>query len=722
LQRSRQRAVETEQGKRTDFSELSESEIPERMKEADKKEFVAAFNKVLPKQIRISTLRRQMGEIKGYAPRVREGRFVVKAYDTLGNTLWHERTEKEKETRGMISSMIKRLEAEGLTHGKDFTVRKEISDKVSEFIFDQIQAVSVERFVNKAINQAKTNEKISEADVAAVTEEMITLLTNEFKQRGFASVMMKRRAGFPIGGYKIENIKKKYSGYVSGASGYITKQIAAFEYASVLRAIDINSKPDLYEDIARYSGDMLRNSTRLDRISGRVRTAAFVWYLAGQLKSPVVNFTQNWILGIPLLEKATGKGAKGIYHAAMADVARRKYTDTERKFLKEMQERGITGDQLTQEITGNTTAEAGKIYESVIKVLATPFSLSEIYNRKVTGLAMFRAATKAGDDYRTAFDKSRKFIIDVHFLYGKLNAPAGARGGTPGAAILRTSLTFRNYTFNFMLSMKDMLSERDFKTVAKSMTYMALLGGASALPFLDGFLDMLERITGVSWRKNIKKEIENVGGEILANVGVQGLPALVGADIGGSLRIHFPDVTKPGKLIEESVFGVYEGLAMKAVNSIKAAGTGQIARSFELLSPTFIERPLKAIREHKAGLTTTRGKIIKAASGEPIIPTIPETITTALSFRPSRIARLSDNYRQFGNIKKFYSDWRGDIYTNFRLSKTFEARQKVLQEVVEYNRSAIDQGGAVSLIGATQLKNALKDRADKRFASFGGVK
>jgi hypothetical protein len=46
----------------------------------------------------------------------------------------------------------------------------------------------------------------------------------------------------------------------------------------------------------------------------------------------------------------------------------------------------------------------------------------------------------------------------------------------------------------------------------------------------------------------------------------------------------------------------------------------------------------------------------------------------------------------------------------------------VLQEVVEYNRAAIDQGGAVSLIGLAQLKGALKDRVDKRFAAFGGVK
>lgn len=718
LQRHRQRKVETDQGKRTDFSELNEKDIPQHMKPEHVKEFIDAFNKVLPKQIRISTLRRKMGEIKGYAPRVRTGKYVVRTFDNESNVLWHDRSEKESDTRGFIDSQKKRMEEQGFVYGEDFIVSKEVEDKASEFIFDQIQAVSVERFINKALNQAKTKEKISEADIDAVSEEMIIALTDEFKRRGFASHMMKRRRGFPIGGYKIENIKKRYAEYVSGASGYITKQVAAYEYANLLRTIDINSKPDLYEDIAKYSGDMLRNQTRLDRISGRVRTAAFIWYLAGQFKSPVVNFTQNWILGIPLLEKTLGRGAKGAYHKAMYDVARRKYTDQERTFMKEMQERGITGDQLTQEIMGATQAEAGKIYEATIKKLGIFFSLSEIYNRKVSALARFRTAIEQGDSYRDAFDKSRDFVIDVHFLYGKLNAPSGARGGTPGSAVLRTSLTFRNYTFNFLHAMKDLLSERDFKTVAKSMTYMALLGGLSSLPFLDGFLDMLERNFGWSIRKEVKKELEDGGGEILATAGIQGLPALLGADIGGSLRIHFPDVTSPGKLIEESVFGVYEGLALKAVNSGRAALSGQIVRAFEIAAPVFVERPLKAIREGRAGLTTIKGKVIKEPTGRQITPTITDSVITGLGFRASRLARLSDNYRQFKNIEKFYSDWRNDIYTAFRLAKTFEARQDVIEEVMQYNRAATDEGGAVSLIRATQLKNALKNRTNKRFLAF----
>ncbi len=719
MHRARQRKVEIEQGKITDYSELSEKEIPQRMKPEDRQKFVNAFNKILPKQVKISTLRRTMGEVIGYAPRHRAGKYVVTTYDMDGNTLWSERSEKEKDTKAFIDSQIKRQQGLGFKYGVDFTVNKEVRDKASEFIFDQISASSVERFINKALNQAKTKEKISEDDINAVTEEMITLLTDEFKGRGFASTMIHRKRGFPIGGYDISKIKRRYAEYVSGGSGYITKQVAAYEYANLLSSIDINNKPDLYEDLAKYSGDMLRNTTRLDRISGRVRTAAFVWYLAGQLKSPVVNFTQNWILGIPLLEKAMGRPAKGLYHKAMADVARKKYSEQERKFINEMAARGITGDQLTKEITGQTQAEAGRLYANVITILAKPFSLSEIYNRKVSGLARFRAAIAAGDDYRSAFDKSRKFIFDVHFMYGKLNAPSGARGGTPGAAILRTSLTFRNYTFNFLHALKGMLSERDFRTVAKSMTYMALLGGASALPFLDGLLDMLERITGISWRKNVKKELENVGGEVLANVGIQGLPALVGVDIGGSLRIHFPDVTDPGRLIEESVFGVYEGLALKAVNSVKAASTGQITRAFEIASPVFLERPLKALRQKDDGLTTVRGKVIKDPKGKVIMPTTGENIATGLGFRPSRLARMSDHYRQFGNIRKFYSDWRSDIYTKFRLAKTYETRQKVIQEVLEYNRKAdSEQKGAVILISSKQLRAALKQRQDKRFAAF----
>jgi hypothetical protein len=401
----------------------------------------------------------------------------------------------------------------------------------------------------------------------------------------------------------------------------------------------------------------------------------------------------------------------------MADVARRRTSPEEKAFLDDLRARGTTGDQLTQEIMGATQAEAGKLYETTIRMLGLPFSLSEIYNRKASALAMFRAARGKGLSLEESTEKAKKFVIDVHFLYGKLNAPSGARGGTPGAAILRTSLTFRNYTFNFLTAMKNLLSEGDFKTVAKSMVYMSLLGGLSSLPFLDGFLDMLERITGKPWRRDVKRELENGGGEILANIAIQGLPSLIGADIGGSLRIHFPDVTQPGKLIEESVFGVYEGLSLKAINSIRAAASGQIARAFEIGAPTFIERPLKAFRE-RGGLTTTRGKIIMEPTGKQITPTVTDTIVTGLGFRASRLARLSDNYRQFGNIKKFYGDWRNDIYTSFRLAKTFEMRQKVIEEVMQYNRAATDTEGAVPLVQASQLKNALKQRPDKRFRAF----
>jgi hypothetical protein len=265
--------------------------------------------------------------------------------------------------------------------------------------------------------------------------------------------------------------------------------------------------------------------------------------------------------------------------------------------------------------------------------------------------------------------------------------------------------------------MKDLLSERDFKTVAKAMTYMALLGGASALPFLDGFLDMLERITGTPWRRNVKNELERYGGPILGTVGVQGLPALLGADISGSLRIHFPDITEPGKLIEESVFGVYEGLALKGVRAIQAAGTGQIIRAFETAAPVFIERPLKAFRERE-GLTTPRGKPIQLPTGQQIDPTLQDSIATGLGFRPARLARLSDNYRQYGNIKKYYLERRSKIYTEFRLATTAEGRQKVIQSVLEYNRDAGAQEGAIPSIGISQLKQALKMRIDKRFAAF----
>jgi hypothetical protein len=267
--------------------------------------------------------------------------------------------------------------------------------------------------------------------------------------------------------------------------------------------------------------------------------------------------------------------------------------------------------------------------------------------------------------------------------------------------------------------MKNHIGDRNFMLVGRSMAYMALLGGLSSLPFLDDFLDMWERFTGIPIRKKIQQELRGVGGDILAVIGTQGLPALVGVDLSGSLRIHLPDPTDPARLFEESVFGVYEGLAVKAVDSFKSILDGEPLRALEQAAPIFAEKPLKAFRVLRDGRVTTKtGKTIFTGKGRPLTITAREAITQAIGFRPSKLAFESGKFRQFTNVEANFQNRRTRLFRRLRFAKTTAEKRNVLRAIQEYNVDAREQRGAVPLITSESIRRTQKEIPSKRFRAF----
>jgi len=71
---------------------------------------------------------------------------------------------------------------------------------------------------------------------------------------------------------------------------------------------------------------MLRNQETLDRVSGKARAFAFLWYLGANIRPMLLQVTQNYVTGMPFLaEQMRQWGVKGsaekAYHAAMKDIA-----------------------------------------------------------------------------------------------------------------------------------------------------------------------------------------------------------------------------------------------------------------------------------------------------------------------------------------------------------------------------------------------------------------
>jgi len=142
-----------------------------------------------------------------------------------------------------------------------------------------------------------------------------------------------------------------------------------------------------------------------------------------------------------------------------------------------------------------------------------------------------------------------------------------------------------------------------------------------------------------------------------------GIPALMGIDIAGSLKIG---VSLAGSgTPQDTIYGVYGGLARKSLNAMSAMEREDYLRAVEFASPAFFESVLKAFRMSETGVTTPKGKVITDEQGKPIRLGAGEGIAQAAGFRSERLSRISgehwtmENVRRSGMISIPVIAWRG---------------------------------------------------------------
>ena len=144
----------------------------------------------------------------------------------------------------------------------------------------------------------------------------------------------------------------------------MTKQEAALEFLEELKEIP-RSKPQLMAYASKYAQDMLRNQEPMDRISAKMRSMAFIYFLGGSLRAALVNFTQNYVTGIPFLAREVGAKslkAEKLYHKAMFDVATGKnLSEVEKKMLDEMINKGVAEDQFIRQINREVKGAVGQV-------------------------------------------------------------------------------------------------------------------------------------------------------------------------------------------------------------------------------------------------------------------------------------------------------------------------------------------------------------------------
>lgn len=678
-------------------------------------EFKQALEALKHSDNQIEKLRSTMGKVKFYVPRVREeGRYVMRVFDQ-GQLIHSERADN------VLSAKKLRTRLEEQYPNSEVMLADEPA--TAESLYQQINDVALQQFITKAVDKIQSRERITPEDAAAMQTALIEALVDELKTRGFGKHMRTRVTGGPdvqaVAGYKTEGGAQIFVDYATGLSGFLTKQRAAYDFYKVLSTVDASSKPELFNEMHSYIKDMLRNSTDMDRTAAQMRVLPFVWYLVGNLKSAAVQYTQNYITGIPLLGKET-KGASIKYHKAMVDVATGNLTQQEKAVLDEAIKKGIDNAQYVREITGKVKGALSDSLRQYVDFFGKPFTGMEVFNRNSAFLAMYRVArTEMEMSHEQAFEKARDFVYDTHYLVGKANLPGWARGGSTGNMLARTAYTFRSFTHNYVLSMVEAAKKgpdgkRNLDAIAKSLAFIGLFGGTTALPFVDDTLDQLEKMTGTPYRTKMRAWLKGVGGDILAKMGTAGIPALMGVDLSGSLKIG---LFKPNP---EEVYGVYGGLYDKGKRAMELVARHQYMRAGEAISPVMIENFMKAYRMNTEGATTPRGKVIFGEDNQPLKLTTGETVVQALGFRPERVATLSTENRVLSNVEQHYNDRRSVLLDRLAMAHTEQERQEVAKDIEEFNKSVSPLAKIVTPITGRGAISSLKGKLgpDKKTLIF----
>lgn len=684
---------------------LKEQPEPERVKQAFgqvREALDAAFLRAYNKMAAMSDLadtdlemyRTEFGNIHNYFPHQRTGKYFVVA--KVGKE-----TVFRKHFDVPFGSSVREEWAKIVAgHRKDFPDATWEDPREAQKLPDDILGAPIDPEAMEQIISAAASRLGDSEQAERVRSTLLSGVADVLKARGFGAHGIHRQN---IPGFETQDVKGVLYSYMAGLNGWLTKMEAAADFARALGKIDASASPRLWEYAAQYTKDMLRNSDQIDRITGNIKSVAFAWYLGGNIKTAVVNLTQNAVVGVPRLQQyVTGGGGHwlksamdtiGLTYSGKGLHGAKKLTAEEAAMLQELYGNSVITDAYMEEVRGQISASPSlRMWERFTRLLGWPMSKVEIFNRASLALAAYRAArvgafkTKALKEYglepgqKMTHEQARDFaamlVRDTHFEYGRGNQPEFLRSNVAGR-MLSPVFTFRSFGANILnLWWRALLYEgkegRAF--VAKSLGATVALGGLTAFPFYATLAALCAAASGddEDWTAKIRNALpEN---NLLRDVACYGLPSLLGVNIGGSLRMETPftEGMKRGGTFKEAMteslgdlLGIPYDLAVnKPSKFLEARRFGADYRAVEALVPTFVANAMQAWRLSTEGQTTLRGRPINRP-GQPGARKLStgEAFGKALGFQPTSSAKSYEAYAAEKRRTSMRSD-RMDDFTN----------------------------------------------------------
>ena len=590
--------------------------------------------------VAIQEFRTQIGHIHNYFPHHRYGDYFIQGKDKKGEVVYREHFDAlhKRYARRHFENRLEALKKEYPDTVFDLDENTKLPDEAFGRVLDP---EAMEQVIKAALSKVSDKEQADR--IAEVLHESVA---DVMKSSGWGSHAIGRKN---IPGFEKDDLFRVLYDYKSGLTGWLTKMESSKDFAEALGKTNAKAHPQEWSYTSQYVKDMLRNGDRVDRTVGTIKSAAFAWYLGGNIKTAVLNLTQNVIVGVPRLQMDVEGGARAYIDGAQKQIVNqyaRRFTGDKGKGLSEEEARLIQdlyGDALItdaymEEVRGQVTGgPSTRLWNKLMKVMGYPMSVAERFNRGSLALAAFRAARdgkmKAAarkrygvEGEKATYEQAKAFaeeiVRDSHFVYGKTNAPELLRSSPAGRG-LGAAFTFKTFTANLLGLWSWALRTQGKEgaiMVAKGLGATAALGGLVSLPFYATLMALFQAATGDDddWTEAIRKQLPQ--NTMLRDIVCYGLPAGAGVNLGGSLKMELAltgGMQKggtPKEVLTEGIGDIigipWDMFVERPSKVMEAMRADNYWRAVEEVVPTAVSNGMKAWRLATEGQKTLKGRDI----------------------------------------------------------------------------------------------------------------
>jgi hypothetical protein len=476
---------------------------------------------------------------------------------------------------------------------------------------------------------------------------------------------------------------------------------------------------------------------------------AFVWNLAMTPAAAIINTSQTFMLGVPVLGSRLGGQGRALVELAKASkelATSKKWTvennprlnAKEKEALHEFYRLGLIDRTQAHDLAGvgETGVEYSPVKAKVMKTISFMYHHAERINREVTALAAYRMARRQGQGHEQALETAAEATWATHFDYSNSNRPRYLQGNWQKALLIHRQHSI-NMTYRLFRDMHDAFKGESDQVRKEAraqfvgiMAMHGLMAGIKGLPFygiamiaagmLSGLGDDDDKLTP---EDRLKKTLYEHLPKWLADTLIYGAPS-VGSGLSVTSRIGFPDLwfRSPDKELEGKEEGLYYleqfagagfGMGMKIAAGVNLIRDGHFERGMEKLLPKAIGDLLKANRYRREGALTM--------TGNPVVDQFStwEVLGQAAGFTPHKVTQQYDVNNARMRLQTAIQSERSQLFNKAYLAFKVEDSE-AYDEAVEKITQFADKHPEAGIKGST-VSQYIRNRMKNDARSKGGL-